>query len=115
MRRSCRFNSQGGELSRWLARCSLHRFIDASNSPPTYSLLTAPTGLTLDATTGAIEWTPLGVQGGGQTVTVRGVNEGGTSDLTFSINTLFTGAVTGVTVTGTSLARADGQLDRSNG
>ena len=78
--------------------------VDRSNTPPTYSLISAPAGLTLDSVTGAIQWTPTGDQGGPQAVTVRGVNAGGTTDLTFNIQTLFTGAVTGVTVTGTALA-----------
>jgi hypothetical protein len=77
--------------------------IDSSNSPTTYSLVSAPTGLTLDGTTGAIAWTPTGEQGGPQSATVRGVNAGGTTDLTFNMNVLFTAAVTGVNVTGADL------------
>lgn len=77
--------------------------IDSSNSLSAYSLVSAPTGLTIDAITGVIEWTPAGNQGGQQAVTVRGVNEGGTTDLTFNLYTLFTDAVTGVAVTGTTL------------
>ncbi|GAH15406.1 unnamed protein product, partial [marine sediment metagenome] len=46
--------------------------------------------MTLDVTTGVLEWTPTGEQGGLKSVTVRGVNEGGTTDLTFNVNTLFT-------------------------
>lgn len=78
--------------------------VDHSSTPSTYSLVSAPTGMTIDSTTGTIQWTPTGDQGGQQSVTVRGVNAGGTTDLTFGFYTLFTGAVTGVTVTGTSLA-----------
>ena len=77
---------------------------DASSSPSTYELVTNPTGMTIDSLTGLISWTPFGEQGGTQTVTVRGTNSGGSTALTFSVSTLFTGAVTGVSVTGTSLA-----------
>ena len=76
---------------------------DQSNSPSTFILLTAPTGMTLDASTGLISWTPVGNQGGPQTVTVRGTNAGGIADLTFNVQTLFTDAVTNVVVTGTTL------------
>ncbi|MEZ6062951.1 MAG: Ig-like domain-containing protein [Planctomycetaceae bacterium] len=77
--------------------------IDSSNTPSTFSLVSAAAGLTLDGATGAIAWTPAGEQGGVNLVTVRGENAGGTTDLTFAVNVLFTGAVTGVTVTNLDL------------
>ncbi len=75
---------------------------DASNSPPTFSLVQAPNGMTIDANTGMIGWTPLSTQAGTQTVIVRGTNSGGNTDFTFSLPTRFTGAVTGVSVTDTT-------------
>ncbi len=76
---------------------------DASNTPGTYSLVSAPAGMTIDSATGFISWTPVGTQGGLQTVTVRDVNDAGATDLTFDVNTLFTGAPGNVLVTGTTL------------
>ena len=76
---------------------------DASHSTSTYELVTWPANMTIDSTTGLISWTAAGTQGGTQTVTVRGTNAGGTSDLTFNVDTLFTGAVTNVAATGTTL------------
>lgn len=76
---------------------------DASSTPPTYELIAAPTGMAIDSSTGAITWTPAGRQGGTHTVTVRGTSTGGVNDFTFTVLTHFAAAVTGVTVTGTTL------------
>ncbi|MCA9214455.1 MAG: tandem-95 repeat protein, partial [Planctomycetales bacterium] len=73
--------------------------IDSSNTPSTFSLISSPTGLTLDGATGDIAWTPTGDQGGTSLVTVRGESAGGTTDVTFAVNVQFTGPVTSVTVT----------------
>ncbi len=77
---------------------------DASSSASTYELIDFPVGMEIDSVTGLISWTPTGAQGGKNSVTVRGTNSGGTTDLTFPVDALFTGAVTNVAVTGTSLA-----------
>jgi len=67
-------------------------------SPPTFELTFAPTGMMIDSVTGLISWTAIGDQGGTQSVTVRATNAGGTADLSFSVLTLFTGAVSEVAV-----------------
>ncbi len=76
---------------------------DASSTPPTYSLVAAPSGMSINADTGLISWTPTASQAGTPVVTVRATNAGGATDLTFNVPTLFTDAVTGVHVTGTTL------------
>ena len=76
---------------------------DASLTPSTFQLIAAPTAMTIDPANGLISWIPTGDQGGTQSVTVRATNSGGTADLTFDIPTRFTGAVTLVDVTGTTL------------
>ncbi len=43
----------------------------------TFSLITAPVGMTIDAGTGLIEWTPAATQGGPQNVVVRVQDAGG--------------------------------------
>ncbi|HHK42703.1 MAG TPA: hypothetical protein ENJ50_09825, partial [Planctomycetaceae bacterium] len=75
---------------------------DASSTPSTFSFVTAPQGMTIDAQTGKIAWLPTPDQAGVQQVTVRGTNAGGTTDLTFNVPTRFTGSVTAVSVTGTT-------------
>lgn len=73
--------------------------IDSSTFPTTFELLAGPVGMTMDST-GLISWTPAAEQGGINTVTVRGTNAGGSTDLTIGVATAFTGAVTNVVVTG---------------
>ncbi|MCA9140059.1 MAG: tandem-95 repeat protein [Planctomycetales bacterium] len=73
--------------------------LDSSTFPSTFELLAGPTGMTMDAA-GLISWTPTADQGGINMITVRGTNSGGSSDLTISILTAFTGAVSNVVVTG---------------
>ncbi|MCA9258866.1 MAG: tandem-95 repeat protein [Planctomycetales bacterium] len=72
--------------------------VDSSNTPSTYSLVSAPDGMTMDGATGSIAWTPTGAQGGVNMITVRGENAGGTADTSFGVVVQFTGAVTGVTL-----------------
>ncbi|MEJ2720869.1 MAG: putative Ig domain-containing protein, partial [bacterium] len=58
--------------------------VDATGSPsPAYSLTTAPAGMTVNAYTGLIEWTPAVV--GGESVTVNASNAAGTDGQTFVI------------------------------
>lgn len=62
---------------------------DSTNSQLTYSLInTAPSGATINSTTGRFQWTPTEVQGPGQySVTIRVADEGGrTDDETIQIN-----------------------------
>jgi len=58
--------------------------VEASGIPdPTFSLLTAPDGMTIDGVTGLIEWTPTSAQVGRDTVVVQADNIEGTDTETF--------------------------------
>ncbi|MFH1690483.1 MAG: putative Ig domain-containing protein [Candidatus Eisenbacteria bacterium] len=60
--------------------------IEASGTPaPVFSLLSAPGGMTIEETTGLIEWTPTSADAGRDTVTVLAENGGGTDTETFVI------------------------------
>jgi bacillopeptidase F len=50
---------------------------DAGGATLVYSLDTAPSGMTIDAASGAIAWTPTNAQVGANAVTVRATNPGG--------------------------------------
>ena len=76
---------------------------DASLTPSTFELITWPTGMSINPTTGLVSWTPTGSQAGTKFVVVRATNAGGTADLSFNVPVLFTGAVTNVTATGTTI------------
>jgi internalin A len=61
--------------------------VEATGVPaPTYSLITAPSGMTINATTGLIQWTPTAAQLGPNPVTVRAANSCGFGDQTFSVD-----------------------------
>ena len=79
------------------------QIVDQSTTTSTYQLISSPTGMTLDSATGEVQWMPTGEQGGINLVTVQATNAGGTADLTFGVFVQFTGPVTEVQVTGTSL------------
>lgn len=59
-----------------------------ANPEATYSLVTAPTGMTIDPATGLISWQPVEGQVGLHAVTVRAENRVGGVEQTFSINVL---------------------------
>lgn len=76
----------------------------AGNPQPTFSLITAPAGMTLDSATGLMTWTP-GIANIGLTlVTVRATNSAGSADQSFTITTLAPPPTTpsGVLATATS-------------
>jgi len=57
---------------------------DAVGNPgPTYSLTTAPTGMTIDPVTGLIDWIP--VDAGPTSVVVEAANSAGTTEQTFTV------------------------------
>ncbi len=58
------------------------------NPDPTYSLVTAPVGMTIDLLSGQISWQPVAGQVGDQAVTVRAENSLGSDDQSFVINVL---------------------------
>ena len=52
---------------------------------PTFSLVSGPVGISINATTGAVTWTPIAATLGVTNVTVRATNSEGVSNLTFSV------------------------------
>ena len=75
---------------------------DPNSAPRTYTLRTAPTGVSINAVTGLISWTPTYANVGTATITVRATNASGYRDLTFSFPVAFTGPVQNVAYTRTS-------------
>lgn len=72
---------------------------DASNTPPTFQLIAAPAGMTINSLTGVINWLPTGNDGGATAVVVRATSAGGTADITINFYTHFTNSVSGILVT----------------
>jgi len=55
--------------------------VEATGDPaPTFSLSMAPSGMTIDSTTGVITWTPTSKQTGWENVAVRATNSAGTAE-----------------------------------
>lgn len=78
--------SQPGETYRYDLEAS-----DPENGPLTYSLVTAPAGMTIDETTGLILWTPAADQAGNHNITVEVRNSSGcstTQSFTVEVNEL---------------------------
>ncbi len=74
----------------------------ASGTPaPTYSLVSAPAGMTIDSTTGLVSWTPTYAQesAGNNSFTVQATNYSGTATKTFNV-AVAPQAPTGLTGTG---------------
>jgi len=60
---------------------------DADNDPLTYALTTSPAGMTIDAATGLISWTPTGTQAGSHNVTVEvSDGRGGVATQSFTVD-----------------------------
>ncbi|HIP73409.1 MAG TPA: hypothetical protein EYH05_18670, partial [Anaerolineae bacterium] len=72
--------------------------VDATGSPvPTYTLTTAPSGMTINETTGEIAWTPAAT--GDFDVVVEAVNVIGTDIQTYTISVASVPAITSMAVT----------------
>ncbi|MFU7561283.1 kelch repeat-containing protein [Roseiconus sp. JC912] len=56
------------------------------NPPPTYALVSAPAGMSIDGQTGIITWAPTDAQVGTQSVIVRAENRAGSFDQSYDIN-----------------------------
>ena len=73
---------------------------DSSNTQPiSYSLISAPSGMTIDAATGFINWLSGASRGGQTNVTVQSTNSAGSTNLSFSFYTYFTGPVSNIQIT----------------
>jgi predicted CxxxxCH...CXXCH cytochrome family protein len=70
-----------------------------------YSLLTRPTGMTINASTGVISWTPSSTQAGNFTVTVQ-ANSGGTSGYYARQSFIITVTASAITITSTPVTTA---------
>jgi hypothetical protein len=75
--------------------------LSTGNPQPTYSLTTAPAGMTINSNTGLISWAPTPSQVGYQTVTVQASNYAGQTPQTYTV-TVIGAALTGLTATATS-------------
>jgi Fibronectin type III domain/Galactose oxidase, central domain len=76
------------------------QILDASHTPSTFEILSAPTGMTIDATSGQLSWLPT-VDDAGQTlVIVHAANTAGAVDISFEFYTHFTGPVSNLQVVG---------------
>jgi hypothetical protein len=73
---------------------------DASHTPPTFELVSAPLGMTIDAASGRIDWTPTLDDAGRQSVVVRASNDAGQTEIAFEFETYFIGEVSGIEATG---------------
>ncbi len=63
--------------------------VEATGNPaPTFSLTSAPNGMTIDSVTGVITWTPSSEQMGSRGVRVKATNSAGTVELSFSVNVM---------------------------
>jgi hypothetical protein len=76
-----------------------YQVLSTGNPQPTYTLTTAPAGMTIDANTGLISWTPAAA--GSQTVTIQAGNDAGQTTQTFTIQVV-PAAPTDLTATGAS-------------
>lgn len=94
------FNPTTGGARYALAGIPLElQVIDTSHTPSTFELVAAPAGMTIDANTGLIQWTPSASDAGPTSVTVRATNSAGSTDLTVSFETFFTASPTNIQVT----------------
>jgi hypothetical protein len=78
-----------------------YQVLSTGNPQPTYSLATAPAGMTIDHATGLISWTPAPTQLGSQNVTLVANNYAGQAQQSFTIQ------IAAPTITTTSLPKAN--------
>ena len=88
--------------------------VTASGNPfPSFSLLTAPDGMSIGSDSGLISWTPTTAQEGTQSVTVAATNSQGQDTQTFSIMVV-PHPPTGLTATGASTTSIALSWDAAN-
>ncbi len=75
---------------------------DASNTPSTYSVVSGPSNLSIDPTTGVVNWIPTPAQAGGDALTVQLTNSFGTSQITVNPVIYITDAPGNLAITGTN-------------
>ncbi len=74
--------------------------LDGSHTPSTFSLVSAPLGMSLDPVTSVLSWIPTPDDAGQTLVTVRAVNAASTVDISFEFYVHFTGPVSNIVVAG---------------
>jgi len=74
--------------------------VDGSHTPSIFELVSAPTGMTIDAVTGLLSWLPAVDEAGLTSVTVRAVNAASAVDISFEFYVHFTGPVSNIVVGG---------------
>jgi hypothetical protein len=82
-----------------------YQVFSTANPQATYSLSTAPTGMSIDPGTGLVQWTPTGTQTGSIPVTVVASNYAEQTSQSFTINVTQSPPTipTGLAVTGTDI------------
>jgi hypothetical protein len=85
------FNPNGGGDRYALAETPFEiQVIDLSNTLSTFELFDAPAGMTIDPTTGLIQWAPTVADAGQQSIIVRATNSAGSTDRTIPFEIFFT-------------------------
>jgi len=81
-----------------------YQVIASSANPASlvFSLSTAPQGMTINATTGLLQWTPGSNQGGDQSVVIAAQDSGGQTSQSFTLSVFGTVPVTTLTIPATS-------------
>ena len=81
-----------------------YQVIASSNNPTSlvFSLSTAPSGMTINATTGLVQWTPGDAQVGDQTVTIAAQDSGGQTSQSFTLSVFGSTPLTTVTIPATT-------------
>lgn len=74
--------------------------LDGSHTPSTFSIVSAPVGMTIDTNTGLLSWLPTPDDAGQALVTVRAVNAASAVDISFEFYVHFTGPVSNIQVVG---------------
>jgi hypothetical protein len=74
---------------------------DASNTPSTYSVVSAPNGVSIDPNTGVVNWVPTVADSGNATLTFQLTNSAGTGQITVNPALYISDPPQNVTVTGT--------------
>jgi hypothetical protein len=81
-----------------------YQVLSTGNPQATYSLTTAPAGMTINPATGLVSWTPAANQLGSQNVTVMASNYAGQAPQSFTIQ------IAAPTITTTSLPKANANV-----
>jgi hypothetical protein len=74
---------------------------DASNTPSTYTVVSAPSNVFIDQNTGVVSWTPTVDQIGVNTLTFQLTNSAGTAQITVNPSLYISDAPTNISVSGT--------------